>query len=81
MFVSLADAPSVTFDGTTFDLSGSGDSVRPQDLEQLKTNSVKCLTDTLFKKLLDMEEVREGGKGGWEFTVFSFRLRSGWVQR
>ena len=50
----------MTFAGeTTFDLSGAGGGVSPEALEQLKSNSIKCLTDTLFKKLLDMEEVRE----------------------
>ena len=33
--------------------------VRSHDLQQLRTNIGKCLTDTLFKKLLDLEEVRE----------------------
>ena len=42
----------------TSDLSGLSEGVRVSDLEQLKTDSAKCLTDGLFKKLLDVEEVR-----------------------
>ena len=40
-----------------FDLSSLGDGVRTSDLEDLKANAVKCLTDGFFKKLLDLEEV------------------------
>ena len=31
--------------------------VRSADIERLKTNATKCLTDTFFKKILDVEEV------------------------
>ena len=34
-----------------------GDGVRTSDLEDLKANAIKCLTDGFFKKLLDLEEV------------------------
>jgi hypothetical protein len=44
----------------SFDPSALCEGVRAQDLDQLKVNSVKCLTDALFKKLLDLEEVKEG---------------------
>jgi len=42
---------------TTYDLSSLSEGVKVLDLEQLKTDAVKCLTDSLFKKLLDVEEV------------------------
>ena len=42
---------------TTYDLSTLSERVKISDLEQLKTDAAKCLTDSLFKKLLDVEEV------------------------
>lgn len=39
-----------------------GEGAKVSDLEQLKTDAVKCLTDSLFKKLLDVEEVRKQEK-------------------
>jgi len=42
---------------TTYDLSTLSEGVKISDLEQLKTDAAKCLTDSLFKKLLDVEEV------------------------
>ena len=49
---------SSTATNSTFDLSALSDGVKLSDLEQLKTDAGKCITDGLFKKLLDMEEVR-----------------------
>ena len=43
---------------STYDLSTLSEGVKISDLEQLKTDAVKCLADSLFKKLLDVEEVR-----------------------
>ena len=54
-----------TSEEVNFDPLMLSEGVTSQDLEQLKTNSVKCLTDTFFKKLLDLEEVGRGeGEGG-----------------
>ncbi len=41
----------------TFDLSSVGEGVSAADLESLKIDIGKSLTDGLFKKLLDVEEV------------------------
>ena len=55
---SLPSDQSVSFGGnSTFEVSSLGDGVRSSDLQDLKTNAVKCLTDGFFKKLLDLEEV------------------------
>lgn len=49
---------STSYSGsTTFELSSLGDGVRTSDLEDLKANAIKCLTDGFFRKLLDLEEV------------------------
>ena len=56
LFLFFVDYSSAV-DSTAFDLSNLTEGVRAYDLEQLKLNSVKCLTDSLFKKLLDLEEV------------------------
>ena len=49
---------SASYNGSaTFELSSLGDGVRTSDLEDLKSNAIKCLTDGFFKKLLDLEEV------------------------
>ena len=66
-----------TSEEVNFDPLMLSEGVTSQDLEQLKTNSVKCLTDTFFKKLLDLEEVGRGegpgGGGGWHcMTVILF---------
>ena len=49
----------MTAAGATFDLSSLGDGVSAGDIEQVKATVGKCLPDSLFKQLLDMEEVRE----------------------
>lgn len=46
-----------SMDGVGLNMSTLNEGVRSSDLELLKTNSVKCITDTLLKKLLDLEEV------------------------
>ena len=54
----LMPTDSTSYSGnTTFELSSLGDGVRTSDLEDLKANAIKCLTDGFFKKLLDLEEV------------------------
>ena len=46
------------------------------DLEQLKTDAVKCLTDSLFKKLLDVEEVEnESNLFNTCFYTYQERIR------
>ena len=55
----LGTDQSASYGGSsTFEVSSLGDGVRTSDLEDLKANAMKCLTDGFFKKLLDLEEVR-----------------------
>ena len=42
---------------TTFDLSSLSDGVSTADIEQVKGSVGRCLPSSLFKQLLDMEEV------------------------
>ncbi len=59
ILVSLLDTTaSSSVQDATFDLSNLSNGVRSSDLEELRRDIVKCLTDGLFKKLLDMEQVR-----------------------
>ncbi len=44
-------------DDSTFDLSALGASISANDLQSLKSDVGKCLTVSLFKKLLDVEQV------------------------
>ena len=55
--VHMPDSTSYSGNTITFELSSLGDGVRTSDLEDLKANAIKCLTDGFFKKLLDLEEV------------------------
>jgi len=59
VFCTCADKASVLVESASFDVTSLSEGVTVQDLEKLQTNLPKCLTDTLFKKLLDLEEVRE----------------------
>ena len=54
--LNTTDSTSYT-SNATFELSSLGDGVRTSDLEDLKANAIKYLTDGFFKKLLDLEEV------------------------
>ena len=49
-------APSVV-DTPPLNLTTSEQEISSGDLEQLRTNLPRCLSDGLFKKLLDLEEV------------------------
>ena len=54
----LGTDQSASYGGSlAFEVSSLGDGVRTSDLEELKANATKCLTDGFFKKLLDLEEV------------------------
>ncbi len=53
----FAEYGATQSDDLTFDLSSVGEGVSAADLESLKTDIGKSLTDGLFKKLLDVEEV------------------------
>ena len=67
IFTSKFPDQSTSFDGTSkFEVTTLGDGVRTSDLEDLKASAPKCLTDGLFKKLLDLEEV------GTQFTICLF---------
>lgn len=60
-FADSSFAGNLSFQSTadsTFDLSSIGEGVKVSELNALKENIGKCLKDGLFKKLLDLEEVR-----------------------
>lgn len=56
-FYLFTDFGTVQSDEMTFDLSTLGESTSANDLSSLKSDVGKCLTDSLFKKLLDVEQV------------------------
>ena len=57
MYMCYAEPAKVTTMKMSFDLSSLSDGVSAGDIEQVKGTVGKCLPSSLFKQLLDMDEV------------------------
>ena len=59
--MSISDSGRASFSPDDFDPSVDSEElasgVTKEDLEQLKLDAVTCINETLFKKLLDIEQV------------------------
>ena len=53
----IPESNKVTAMETTFDLSSLSDGVSASDVEMMKSFIARCLPNSLFKQLLDLEDV------------------------
>ena len=57
MHYPCSDISNVKLPNPRYDMSSLEQEISSADIDQLKVNLPRCLTDNFFKKLLEMEEV------------------------